>query len=55
LRDDRETKTCLDRYMSERLGISGTINVIAVPSRLTILDALRSGEQPVSALVESSK
>jgi DNA-binding transcriptional ArsR family regulator len=34
------------------VSISGTINAIAEPSRLTILDALRSGEQPVAALVE---
>jgi len=34
------------------VSISGTINVIAEPSRLTILDELRHGEQPVSALVE---
>jgi DNA-binding transcriptional ArsR family regulator len=34
------------------VSISGTINVIAEPSRLTILDELRKGEQPVSALVE---
>jgi DNA-binding transcriptional ArsR family regulator len=34
------------------VSISGTINVIAEPSRLNILDELRDGEQTVSALVE---
>jgi DNA-binding transcriptional ArsR family regulator len=32
--------------------VSGTFNVIAEPSRLSILDELRHGEQMVSALVE---
>jgi DNA-binding transcriptional ArsR family regulator len=34
------------------VSIHATINVIAQPSRLTILDELRNGEQTVSALVE---
>jgi DNA-binding transcriptional ArsR family regulator len=34
------------------VSVSGTINVIAEPSRLTILDELRDGERSVSALVE---
>jgi DNA-binding transcriptional ArsR family regulator len=34
------------------VSVSGTISVIAEPSRLSILDELRSGEQPVSVLVE---
>jgi DNA-binding transcriptional ArsR family regulator len=34
------------------VSVSGTINVIAEPSRLSILDELRNGEQMVSTLVE---
>ena len=34
------------------MSVSGTINVIAEPSRLSILDELRNGEQMVSTLVE---
>ena len=33
------------------MSVSATINVMGEPSRLTILDVLRTGEQPVSALV----
>jgi DNA-binding transcriptional ArsR family regulator len=36
----------------QRVSIGATIEVIAEPSRRHILDALRSGEQPVHALVE---
>jgi DNA-binding transcriptional ArsR family regulator len=35
------------------MSVGTTIEVIAEPSRRRILDALRKGEQPVGALVES--
>jgi DNA-binding transcriptional ArsR family regulator len=34
------------------VSVSGTVNVIAEPSRLSILNELRNGERTVSALVE---
>jgi DNA-binding transcriptional ArsR family regulator len=40
------------RSILKVVGVNGTINVIAEPNRLSILDELRNGEQTVSALVE---
>src|ERR1700728_2370093 len=53
----RAVYICLGSYIrlgaySPVVSVSTTIEVIAEPSRLHILEELRSGEQPVCALVE---